>query len=318
MKRLLGLLAVITLLISGTGNVLAEIIVFSNSNLNAPDYRIRQYDNLGGNLSDVVLGSGARQIALDLQNSKMYWGGGFIGGDSGIFSANLDGSDVRLFLESADAYGVALDVTAGRIYWAGPQQRKIQSARLSDGGDIRDVVVGLTQPRDLALDLVHGMVYWAEGGDRGVDAVRRASLSGGPIQDLVRGWNNPAIGQPNGIALDVLNDRLYYSDLDYGRIFRASLDGSNRSVLVSGLGGPMGLFIDRSWLYWVDDKIQRSRLDGTMIEDVVTTGLLGSLDGGIAVYPSAVPEPSTVVAFASLSLTGIGIGVWRRRQQNAK
>ena len=63
-------------------------------------------------------------------------------------------------------------------------------------------------------------------------------------------------------------------------IWRADLDGSNSEILVSGLTKARGVALDTTAdkIYWADygsDKIQRANLDGSEVEDLVTTGILG-------------------------------------------
>jgi hypothetical protein len=95
------------------------------------------------------------------------------------------------------------------------------------------------------------------------------------------------------IALDAEHNHIYWIDADpvavNGHIRRATLDGRNVETIVSNLErNPFGLAIDhkRGTMYWgvspypADRKIQRGRLDGSEIEDVIV-GLEGPL--GIAI-----------------------------------
>ncbi len=61
-------------------------------------------------------------------------------------------------------------------------------------------------------------------------------------------------------------------------IFRANLDGSDVETIVPSLPGPQDIALDvaNSMIYWVDpqsDKIHRARMDGSRVEDLVTSGL---------------------------------------------
>lgn len=83
------------------------------------------------------------------------------------------------------------------------------------------------------------------------------------------------------------NEVFSYSTLywiDWGspaKIERASMDGTNRQVLISGdhIERPAGLTIDYTTrkLYWVDSKlktIKHCSLNGTAIRELVNTGLV--------------------------------------------
>ncbi len=66
-------------------------------------------------------------------------------------------------------------------------------------------------------------------------------------------------------------------------VYRANLDGSNLTQVVTGLGGPQDIEVEPmdGKVYWTDSgKVQRANLDGTNVEDVVT-GL--TLPRGLAV-----------------------------------
>ena len=89
-----------------------------------------------------------------------------------------------------------------------------------------------------------------------------------------------------GLALDVGNGKLYWTDWVADRIRRADLDGSNvEDLVVSGLDRPVALALDlgNGKMYWTDwgtDKIQRADLDGSNVEDLVAGGLLSP--GGLS------------------------------------
>lgn len=44
---------------------------------------------------------------------------------------------------------------------------------------------------------------------------------------------NTSLGWPNGIAVDIESQRIYWGDAEFNRIETANVDGSNRSILMS-------------------------------------------------------------------------------------
>ena len=74
---------------------------------------------------------------------------------------------------------------------------------------------------------------------------------------------------------------MYWTDWgDPAKIERASLDGSNRQILISGndIEWPNGLTIDyiNRKLYWVDaklDLIKHCDLDGSNVRELITDGI---------------------------------------------
>jgi hypothetical protein len=111
-------------------------------------------------------------------------------------------------------------------------------------------------------------------GDVGENKIRRSSLTGSNIEQLV----TTGLDAVGSIALDRTRGKMYWADWTSSHIRRANLDGSNVETVVSGLSGPYGVAIDASAgkLYWTEfssNVIRRSDLDGNDIEDLVTTGL---------------------------------------------
>ena len=154
------------------------------------------------------------------------------------------------------------------LYWTDARTDRIQRAEL-DGSDLRTLVTGLMQPRDLALDRDGGRMYWT---DSGADKIQRAHLDGSKVEDLV----TEGLKEPFGIALDLGGGKMYWSDWGTDRIQRSNLDGSEIEDLVAtGLNEPYGLALDLGegkiyWTDWGSDRIQRANLDGSGVEDLVT------------------------------------------------
>ena len=260
---------------------------------------------------------------------KIYWTDS---GTDKIQRANLDGSGVEelVAMGLSSPTGIALDVEAGKMYWAETALNKIQRANL-DGSNVEDAVTGLNTPRGLTLDLANGKIYWtvASVGDihrsnldgsnieglidlsnghisgialnlgegkmyfivDGLDSIRRANLDGSGAEVLVTEG-----GSVRGIALDIAAGKMYWTP---GNIIkRANLDGTDIETVVTGEGGASGIALDLTAgkMYWTNifsDKIHRADLDGSNIEDLITTGLVAP--HGIALHlssPTSVrPEP---------------------------
>jgi sugar lactone lactonase YvrE len=107
--------------------------------------------------------------------------------------------------------------------------------------------------------------------DTNTGAVRRASLDGSNIQDLISGDLALATG---GVVVD--DSHLYWTSYagspTAGTIRRANLDGSNPQAIVTGQAAPFGIAVDDSHLYWTnsgDGTIWRASLDGTNAQSIV-------------------------------------------------
>ncbi len=95
----------------------------------------------GSGLAEVVPGVDAGAIALDLINGTIYWADWF----GGVFSANLDGTDVANIYSALDqifVWGIAVDPDAGKVYVSDKENLKIIRMDL-DGGNPEDWLTGI-------------------------------------------------------------------------------------------------------------------------------------------------------------------------------
>ena len=112
-------------------------------------------------------------------------------------------------------------------------------------------------------------MYWT---DAGTNTIQRARLDGSHIEDLLP----QGLIEPYGIAVAVSGGKIYWTDWEVG-IQRANLDGSGVETLVRA-ARPNGIAVDSAGgkVYWTDygaNRIRRSNLDGSALEDVVVTSL---------------------------------------------
>ena len=201
-----------------------------------------------------------------------------------------------------------------KMYWADWSRQKIQRANL-DGSQVETLVSdgwgfrGLERPHSLALDVGQGKMYWADGN---ASRIQRANLDGSQVETLVSavdvdqnlrspvtfgtdnspftfflGFRSPFETEDNsmhpvGIALDVGQGKMYWTDANWDMILRANLDGSQVEPLVTtGLKRPVGIALDvgRGKMYWTDrgegtSDISRANLDGSQRETLVSSVVL--------------------------------------------
>jgi hypothetical protein len=188
-----------------------------------------------------------------------------------IQRANLDGSNVETLIETGrgaddrwDArnwcVGIAVDVRGGKIYWtqkgnddAGQGRilrANIEIPRGQDAAHRKDVEVlfdGLPEPIDLELDPARRTIYWTDRGDLpGGNSVSRAPM------DPPKGFNPwtrkdrtvlfDGLREGIGIALDLQGGRMFVTDLG-GSVYRAALDGSNKTTLLTSQGMLTGIAV---------------------------------------------------------------------------
>ena len=259
------------------------------------DWRTNQIQkaNLDGTDIQPVIGPGdhllPRGIAWHPASNQLFWGDWeqrrLLSID--IATHEIDSlvtTDTGLgFGSSTRINGIDINNSEGKVYWASPNANtinyRLQRSNL-DGSNIEDILTeddGFeSNGIDLKVDPSGRYVYWTQ---QFFGGVQRASIDGGPIENLDRDSEVHVIG----IAIDSLGQKIYWTQerpdgLNTRRsIVRADLDGSNREELVAeGLYIPVGiaLDLDNQKMYWADlaqNMIRRANLDGTDVEDVIST-----------------------------------------------
>uniref|UniRef100_UPI00227AF889 Calx-beta domain-containing protein n=1 Tax=Algoriphagus sp. PAP.12 TaxID=2996678 RepID=UPI00227AF889 len=186
----------------------------------------------------------------------------------------LEGSETfTLTLSNPTGTGVVLEDATGtglifnddykkasRIYWA--NNSSIQSAKL-DGSDIQTVLTG--SYTGVHIDNINQKIYFHLNGGN----IFKADLDGSNVETIISG------AQASGIALDLANNKIYWSQFYLDKIRRANLDGTNVEDVLTTSNNPSGVFVDNfnGKLYWGkynSDVFSRSNLDGSNIEDVIS------------------------------------------------
>ena len=166
------------------------------------------------------------------------------------------------------ATGLAVDTTAGKIYWTeqtGIGIGKVKRANLN-GSNVRTLARLRSVPSGVVVDSVGKKLYWTNSRGR----IQRANLNGRQIRTLIQN-----LDYPSNIALDVAGGKLYWTER--ARHIRcANLDGSDVRDVVSSLGrlGSIAVFADK--LYWAEQtskkrgKIRRADLKSLSVRTLAT------------------------------------------------
>jgi hypothetical protein len=231
-----------------------------------------------------------------------------------IQSMNPDGSDRKVIVSDCRLPdGIALDVTAGQIYWTNmgstPSVNDGSIERADVDGKNRQVIVppGVTfTPKQIQLDQKNGKLYWC---DREGMRVMRCNLDGSQIETLVETGRGDADRRDQtrwcvGITIDHERKQIYWTQKgpdngNQGGIFRAGLEiprgqtAASRSdieVFFDHLPEPIDLELDHRHrvLYWTDrgdpprgNTVNRASIDAKpQAPEIVITHLMEGI--GIA------------------------------------
>ncbi|KAL2303465.1 hypothetical protein Nmel_008733 [Mimus melanotis] len=174
--------------------------------------------------------------------------------------------------------GLACDWIGKKLYWTDSETNRIEVANLN--GTSRKVLFwqDLDQPRAIALDPAHGWLqlpgcclyllllfkhhccrkiaktdyslrymYWTDWGE--TPRIERAGMDSSMRKIIV----DSDIYWPNGLTIDLDEQKLYWADAKLSFIHRANLDGSFRQKVVEGsLTHPFALTLSGDTLYWTD------------------------------------------------------------------
>jgi PKD repeat protein len=175
-------------------------------------------------------------------------------------------------LAGMSGVGIAYDEAHNKIftsdfYDADTPNGRILSMNL-DGSGLDTIAKGILDPYGIALDATHSKIYWVD--DAG--NVSRANLDGlSPEIGLV----NIPDGMLRAIALDVENNKMYFYEVNLENLYVANLDGTNPTVLISGVYGyAIQIDTENNKIYFDDQNtpgLRRANLDGTGIEAVDAT-----------------------------------------------
>ncbi len=201
--------------------------------------------------------------------------------DGTIKRVNTDGTGLQTLVDVGGGLrGVAVDASAGKLYWTDVINDVIRRANLFGSNPEDLVTAGLAFPNSIDLDPAGDILYW---GDQTLDQIRRADLDGSNASVLL------STSMHWGATVDSLNGKLYWSTAITGPtvdIMRSNVDGSEIETVVTGVDKPGDIALDVAGgkIYWTDyvaDVVRRSNLDGTDVEDLFVVG--ANLNpGGIA------------------------------------
>jgi DNA-binding beta-propeller fold protein YncE len=233
-----------TVLVSGLGHIIGLDIDPSAKKmywLNRSTFKVQSANLDGSEVVDLVSmpqdtdpAKGPLSVCVDATNRQIYWTPGNIYPTGySIYRSNSDGTGtVRLIGGLSIPDAMAVDPTAGYIYWGEHGTQRIARAEL-DGTGITTLANWQTSGggTGIALDRQIQQVYWSQSNDH---IIRQANLDGtNPTTLLSLGTERPF-----GLSLDPGDNEIFWDDFDGGRIRCADLDGTNVRTVFSGLSKP--------------------------------------------------------------------------------
>jgi hypothetical protein len=193
---------------------------------------IRTGSTQGGDIADVVhMLPSPSGVAVDAARGRIYWSDlGDLNTASGVYSANLNGTDARRIIGEmslAEIAGIAIDSARDKLYftYVNPLIDSLYAGGIGvadlDGSNWRPILGGLGSPQGLAIDWLGGEVYWADAGlSEGNGAIQAGDLRGEHRRTILGG-----LSRPFGVALDLVEKNVYWTDTVQGKIQRTAMPG---------------------------------------------------------------------------------------------
>ncbi|XP_041812193.1 low density lipoprotein receptor a [Chelmon rostratus] len=145
--------------------------------------------------------------------------------------------------------GIAFDWIHGNLYWTDSIRSTI-SVVTADGSRRKTLFHDdLSKPRAIVVDPHSNFIYWTDWGHPA--KIEKAGLNGGDRTALV----TDSIVWPNGITLDLLNQRLYWVDSKLHTLSSIDVQGGGRRTLIIDehkLAHPLGLTVFEERVFWTD------------------------------------------------------------------
>lgn len=213
---------------------------------------------------------------LSAHGQTLYWGG-----IDGIARQDLFTGVVEpILIKKIQPYArsVDVDLVGEKYYWS--NWSGLERCNY-DGSDVETIfTVESNRTLGIAIDSDAGKIYCAIGyllinGTPHFGKIVRSNLDGSDLEDLVVA---DAVG-PADVALDLVHQKMYWTDWSLDVIRRANLDGTEvEDVVTSGHIVPKGIAVDTTHekIYWTDyggsgpGRIKMSNLDGTGVTPIVT------------------------------------------------
>lgn len=204
---------------------------------------------------DVVLPlkhiNSAVSIDYDQESSLIFWSD--VANKSisrGLWNGTKQESIVTTSLELPA--GIAVDWLGKNFYWVDTGRNVIEVSKLD--GTQRTILIweSLSQPRDIVIDPPTGLMFLSQW-DNSNAKIERAGMDGSS-RTILHSYN---LTWPYGLAVDSLDEKLYWSDAFMKRIECSNFDGSQRKIIVyQNVKHPYGLVVHQNYIYWTDIELK--------------------------------------------------------------
>ncbi|XP_051971586.1 low-density lipoprotein receptor-related protein 8 [Xyrauchen texanus] len=163
-------------------------------------------------------------------------------------------NNIGTIVKGVKSDSIAIDWLGRNLYWVDGVAGQILAVRLASSivNPQNYIVVldeDLEQPRSLVLLPQKGMMFWSEIGSEA--QIERSSMDGSDRKVVI----SCGLSWPVGVTVDILTDRIYWTDEKLKCIGSATLDGKNiRLLQLSEMPSPFSVAVFNDMVYWSDTR----------------------------------------------------------------
>lgn len=205
---------------------------------------IRRTD-LGTSLDETLTNTGnqPRNIIVDQTNQKLYW----IENEQDVFKMNFDGTDKQEvpINSSRDIGSMTLDEEHSILYFNEFFTGNIKAYNLQN--QEVETIGANAQQGSIAFSKLENALYYSDGSTGKIARfdLNTQQVTNFPGEFLV----------VNDIAVDPLNEHVYFSEFNSRKVYRSNLDGTELDTLQEGLGINGLLYVkpEEDMYFWCDN-----------------------------------------------------------------
>ena len=246
-------------------------IKYTETNYTFKEIRRANIDGTGPELLTNVSGVTPIATTLNIDTSKLIFGHNL-----GIDEIGVSGSLQKRIVQAIEKpIDIVIDPSGAAIYWTDSgsigQTEGIYKAQI-DGSNIQQLfsTLGQKPPHGIAYDTINNKIFWTAFDDTSGE-INKVNIDGSDPQTLITN-----LKMPIDISLNPDSNEMFWTDQIKNTIEKSNRDGTAKNTVFENLNEPYGIAIFNQKLYWSEigyPSIKRSNLDGSEMENVLSTGI---------------------------------------------
>ncbi|XP_066507849.1 prolow-density lipoprotein receptor-related protein 1 [Hoplias malabaricus] len=224
--------------------------------LAAVQYELLFKDLRSGNLQILIPPGQTPIFSLDYDSveNKLFWVS--LEEKSINYVVHGEKGHINTLVKGVKSDSIAVDWVGRNLYWVDGVARQILAVRI-DSVVVKPqnfIIIldeDLEQPRSLVLLPQKGLMLWSELGSE--PRIKRAGMDGSQMKVVL----SHGLSWPVAIAVDVLRDRMYWTDEKLNCIGSATYDGEDvRMLQLTETRSPFSVAVFNDMVYWSNTKKQ--------------------------------------------------------------